>query len=248
MVRALFAGVGYGQQFSELYKYPDNLMAAPANQIAWTHANFGNGNGDGKVIDRIMSSKPAGRDSATNPNSGRYVSRADFMEGAGNPASGSSSYFLANGFGLFSVSDWESKNDAQQEELVGKTINLLTAGATAPSTIQAVVIVQAIKLLNAPVNAIISKEVRKKNNVRLTNDDIIPAAPASDVDGSADPAVKISNDNEKTFKMAYFADSDSKTNYIYFDEIVGEIRALVTIKKINDSKGLRLILDKVQYY
>ena len=54
--------------------------------------------------------------------------------------------------------------------------------------------------------------------------------------------------NEKKFKAAYFTDSDGKVNYVHFDEITGELRALVTIKKINDSKGLRLILDKIQYY
>jgi len=211
IARALFAGIVKGHQIGDLYASPFLLPVSGAglSSIGW-------GSVSDEHVGRIRTA-PEGR---TKGNTGKFVSRADFVEGYTDPGSGSEGdYFPANGFGL--VSGWIDKADAQQEELVGKTVNLLTAGATTPTTIQAVVVVQTIK--SAPNNVTIVKPTYAGTGL------ITPT-----------PSLTTSPD----FDMM----RQNGVN-IYFDEITGELRALVTIKRITGTGGaLRFRLYNVRYF
>ena len=52
----------------------------------------------------------------------------------------------------------------------------------------------------------------------------------------------------KNFDFKTYQDN-GKTKYMYFDEITSELRALVTIKKVQQKNGgIRLRLHSIQYY
>ena len=213
MCRALLANVRYGQQISDLYTLPENPVAnTTGTVIDW-----------GNVPVTHLKTVPAGR---SGNNANKYVSRADFVQGAENP-NDPLTRFLANGYGL--INNYDSLADAQQEELVGKTVNLLTAGATAPTTIQAVVVVQTINGIKVPSgeSVTIIRPVVKKN-------------------GKTD-SILITKDSNDLFVKSYVYDTGVE-KYVYSDEITSELRALVTIKKINDASGIRLQLHSIQYY
>ena len=211
MCRALLANVRYGQQISDLYTLPENPVAnTTGTVIDW-----------GNVPVTYLKTIPVGR---SGNNANKYVSRADFVQGFADPNGGTQTRFLANGYGL--ITNYDTLADAQQEELVGKTVNLLTAGATAPATIQAVVVVQTVKGIKAdntnPVTVV--RPTRKK-------------------DGS-----QVTPDPSKTKTANTFDVENHDGELVYFDEITSELRALVTIKKINDASGIRLQLHSIQYY
>ena len=159
------------------------------------------------------------------PNENQYVSRADFIHGSTGPDD-SSEFFPANGFGIIPYSTWATLADAQQEELVGKTVNLLTAGATAPATIQAVVVVQTVKGIKVP-----------------SGQTVTVVRPTQKKDGDQVTPVPSKSKTANTFDV-----EEHGGELIYFDEITSELRALVTIKKINDASGIRLQLHSIQYY
>ena len=167
-----------------------------------------------------LKTPPAGR---SGNNAGKYISRADFIQGAADPQ-GTVNRFLANGFGV--ISNYGSLSDAQQEELVGKTVNLLTAGATAPATIQAVVIVQTVKGIKVP-----------------SGQNIPVLRPTQNRDGTQLTPVPSITKTANTFDV-----ENRNGTMVYFDEITSELRALVTIKKVQDANGIRLQLHSIQYY
>ena len=171
-----------------------------------------------------MKKTPAGR---SGNNANKYVSRADFVQGFANPGGDTLTSFLANGYGL--ITNYNSLADAQQEELVGKTVNLLTAGATAPATIQAVVVVQTVKGIKAD----------NTNQVTVVR-------PVVKKDGKTD-SVTLTKESNNLVVQSYNYDTGVE-KYVYSDEITSELRALVTIKKINDASGIRLQLHSIQYY
>ena len=155
--------------------------------------------------------KPAGIPA---PNAERYVCRGAFLEGVDNNS------FPANAFGI--ISNWNDLPDAQREEVVGKIANILTAGATPPTTIQAVVTVQTIKSLPDGLTNI-ARTAYLKNG---TPENVTLAAATAGID--------------KT--------TLSDGSVYYFDEITGEIKALVTILRETDTDGgIRLRVYNVKY-
>ncbi|MBR1952318.1 MAG: hypothetical protein IKA32_07060, partial [Lentisphaeria bacterium] len=205
MCRALLANVRYGQQISDLYTLPENPVAnTTGTAILWEN-----------VPVAYLKTVPAGR---SGNNANKYVSRADFVQGSADPNGGTLTRFLANGYGL--ITSYDTLADAQQEELVGKTVNLLTAGATAPATIQAVVVVQTVKGIKVP-----------------SGQTVTVVRPTQKKDGSQVTPVPSKSKTANTFDV-----EEDGGELIYFDEITSELRALVTIKKINDASGIRLRL------
>ena len=121
---------------------------------------------------------------------------------------------------------------AQQEELVGKTANLLVATPVS-STIYALVVVQTIKSVNAPDGTVIHRPTYKNDGTLLNE------------------ASKEQKAVTKDFDIEHFEDKDvnngkTRHRYVYFDEITGEMRALVTIRILNNPR--RLQLYNIQYY
>ena len=97
-------------------------------------------------------------------------------------------------------------NDAQQEEIIGKTINLLTVNeVTPPNVFRMIVVAQSIK----DVGGI----------------------------GTTVEVTKIHNGADKKLacqlgQFDFVADPDSWDDNTYFDEITGEVKALVTVERV----------------
>ncbi|MBQ7207166.1 MAG: hypothetical protein IJS01_05145 [Lentisphaeria bacterium] len=235
IVKALFCGIRHGQQLGDIY--PAN-PAETGTPIGWGDVS------DDPHITRART-VPEGTSSA---NSGKYISRADFIEGSTDPRSGDARVTIANGFGL--VSGWSGLADAQQEEIIGKTANLLTAGATAPTTIQAVVVVQTIKSIVPPNsgNITVFRQAYKKNGDAVTNGNVnVPTGLDYEAVSGDAPGIRING--RRNFRLGSFVDNtdNNKIKYVYFDEITSELRALVTVKRVNFNGEMRFLLYNVRY-
>ena len=232
IIKALFYNLALGQQLSELddaNKVDDNDIdynPPTSNLVAWDEI-------DNNVIVAIKK-KPTDAWPIYNNS---FASRADFVEGADDQDfEASNRKILANGFGIIDYSTWKNLPDIEQEEIIGKTANLLIATPIS-TVVYAMVIVQTIKPVNAPVHAVINRPTYKNDGTLLNDTDL--------------EQMEISEENKKEFKIKYFTDKDVNNNkdrhrYVYFDEITGELRALVTLKILNNPK--RLQLYNIQYY
>jgi len=124
-----------------------------------------------------------------------------------------SEYGDLNGKYTFEMAQMD--NDAQREELIGKTINLLTVNeVTPPNIFRVLVVAQSIR----DVGGIASAADLSDSNKGVTMS-------------------KIHKRNKKTLKCLlgrfdYISDSGTWENNTYFDEITGEVRALVTIERV----------------
>lgn len=211
IIKALLYNIPYNQQLKDFRdeikegKLPGTGEGVSGVQkIGWNQIS----DGQGGVIEAFQ----------TKPASGDYPSRAAFI---GRYTENS---YFGDAFGI--IGGWNDLADAQQEEFIGKTINLLTAEPTAQTTIRAIVVVQTIKSINAEDNTEITKTALKSDN---------------SVQILSKPVTK------KDFDFLTYADGD-KTKYMYFDEITSEVRALVTIRKIQKNGAIRLQLHSIQYY
>ena len=148
-----------------------------------------------------------------------FDSRAQLLHWKSNP-SNSSDYF-GNIFGLISPS-----TDAGQEEIIGKTMNLLTASNGAlPNVIQVLVVAQTIRDIGGKgTTQVIVKQ--KANNSSIEH-----PCQLGQFDIEPDPtAPKISPDK-----------------HVYFDEITGEVKMLVTIDRNPDPGSGKLMVRKIEY-
>ena len=115
-----------------------------------------------------------------------------------------SEYGDRNGKYTFEMAQMD--NDAQREELIGKTINLLTVNEVTPPNIFRVIVV--------------AQSIRDVGGI-----------------GTDIPITKIHNDSNKELacqigRFDFVSDSTNWENNTYFDEITGEVKALVTIERI----------------
>ncbi len=253
IAKALFYNISIGQQVGDLYD---------STKIGSTGTRFSNwGADDLNRVAEFLTNKT--KDSSTpqdgeiasvipnGRNEEKYISRADFIEGPYDPAAtGIDKYprTLACGFGLVTYDNWANKSDAQQEEIIGKTANLITVGSTPQTSINAIVVVQTIKPIKVDQETVVVKEFYKKNGKKVARGDV--TVPGKTLEPNIDlPALKISaDDDDKSFKFGRFTDSDGKVNFIYWDEITSELRALVTIKEHTDSDGsTRFQLSNIKY-
>ena len=102
------------------------------------------------------------------------------------------------------------KNDAEKEEIIGKTINLIEGKSCSfPNVFRVMVVVQTIRDLDGVVSR-------------------VGSAPYTAVTGKFDAAIKGKSDD------AVYADPDSS---IYYDEILSECRMLATIERITYMEG-----------
>lgn len=204
IIRALLYNIHYNQQLRDIRVDAPPVATGNVKKIGWNDIS----DVSGGVIEAFQT-KPASD----------YLSRAAFI------GKSTEDDYFGNAFGI--IAGWDDLADAQKEEFIGKTINLLTAEQTAPTTIRAIVVVQTIKSINAENGTEITKTVLNSNNIVITE---------------SKPVTK------KDFDFKTYTDTDGKKKYIYFDEITSELRALVTFKKVQKNGAIRLQLHSIQYY
>ena len=165
-----------------------------------------------------------------------FASRTQFLDWKYSTGS------LSNAFGLV---DMTSASDAQQEEIVGKTINLLKAEPSASNIIQFIVVAQTIRDLSGSIT-----RVRPDDAQVVTKDDCaygqFDVARYIDKDGSkitSDASGKISNDGSDPSSPD---STQSPDDFIYFDEITGEVKMLVTLEKVSEVTG-QIVVTSIEY-
>lgn len=148
---------------------------------------------------------------------------------------------LANAFGAATLT---SASDAQLEEIVGKTINLLKAEPSASNVIQFIVVAQTIRDLSGTV-----ARVRPDDNTVITKNCAygqFDVARYIDKDGSkitSDASGNISNDGSDPSTPD---STQSPDDFIYFDEITGEVKMLVTLEKVSEVTG-QIVVTSIEY-
>lgn len=148
---------------------------------------------------------------------------------------------LANAFGAATLT---SASDAQLEEIVGKTINLLKAEPSASNVIQFIVVAQTIRDLSGTV-----ARVRPDDAAVVTRNCAygqFDVARYIDKDGSkitSDASGNISNDGSDPSTPD---STQSPDDFIYFDEITGEVKMLVTLEKVSEITG-QLVVTGIEY-
>lgn len=148
---------------------------------------------------------------------------------------------LANAFGAATLT---SASDAQLEEIVGKTINLLKAEPSASNVIQFIVVAQTIRDLSGTV-----ARVRPDDAAVVTRNCAygqFDVARYIDKDGSkitSDASGNISNDGSDPSTPD---STQSPDDFIYFDEITGEVKMLVTLEKVSEVTG-QIVVTSIEY-
>lgn len=137
-----------------------------------------------------------------------------------------------------------SSSDAQREEIVGKTINLLKAEQSASNVIQFIVVAQTIRDLSGTV-----ARVRPDDAAVVTRNCAygqFDVARYIDKDGSkitSDASGNISNDGSDPSTPD---STQSPDDFIYFDEITGEVKMLVTLEKVSEVTG-QIVVTSIEY-
>ena len=175
-----------------------------------------------------------------------FASRTQFLDwtsGTEDNTSGTEdNNKLYTAFGT--VGSITSSSDAQQEEIVGKTINLIKAEPSASNVIQFIVVAQTIRDLSGTV-----ARVRPDDNTVITKNCAygqFDVARYIDKDGSkitSDASGNISNDGSDPSTPD---STQSPDDFIYFDEITGEVKMLVTLEKVSEVTG-QIVVTSIEY-
>ena len=116
--------------------------------------------------------------------------------------------------------------DANQEEIIGKTINLLGCkGSELPNTVQLLIVAQSIRDVGGDGTDLQITKLRH-DGTPITHDCRLGQFDYDD-DSSAP--------------------SDSPDQWIYFDEITGEVKLLVTLDRDPSAGSGRLTVRKIEY-
>ena len=119
-------------------------------------------------------------------------------------------------FGMaINLNNPSENNDAGREEIIGKTINLLTADEVTPPNVFRVIVV--------------AQSIRDIGGIRGV--------------GGIDTSIEVNKGNNHTLRCLlgrfdFIGDSDNWENNTYFDEITGEVKALVTIERIPQTNDI----------
>ena len=200
MVRALFTNLSHGRGFLNIDSAP------PDDDDSWV-ASVADA-----VCDRVKD--------ATNRDGEKFQSRTQFLcyrdSSTGNG--------LLDGFGLLDSADMDT--DANQEEIIGKTINLLGCkGSELPNTVQLLIVAQSIRDVGGDGTAL---QITK---LRHDGTPITHGCRLGQFDYDDDSS----------------APSDSPDQWIYFDEITGEVKLLVTLDRDPSAGSGRLTVRKIEY-
>lgn len=214
MGQVLFNNIRYGQEISKF----------ETETTTGTALSFSSGSPLSQVVTAMTSS-----------NKRPFASRTQFLDWT----TGGNS--LANAFGAATLT---SASDAQLEEIVGKTINLLKAEPSASNVIQFIVVAQTIRDLSGTVARVRPDDAKVvTRNCAYGQFDV---ARYIDKDGSkitSDASGNISNDGSDPSTPD---STQSPDDFIYFDEITGEVKMLVTLEKVSEITG-QLIVTSIEY-
>lgn len=224
MGQVLFNNIRYGQEISKF----------ETDTATGSTLSFSSGSPLSQVVTAMTSSDKR-----------PFASRTQFLDWT----TGGNS--LANAFGAATLT---SASDAQLEEIVGKTINLLKAEPSASNVIQFIVVAQTIRDLSGTITRIRPDDntpVTRKNcaygqfDVARYYESINNKKIDTDSDGD------IKNDghdesNPETMPSTDPSLNQSPDDYLYFDEITGEVKMLVTLEKVSEITG-QLIVTSIEY-
>ena len=157
-----------------------------------------------------------------------FASRTQFLDWS----SGGNS--LANAFGVVSMTN---ASDAQQEEIVGKTINLLKAEQSASNVIQFIVVAQTIR----DVAGTGITKINPENNTAVSRDCQYGVFDAHRYRNGSTVTTDPSNTGEDTNTS-----DQSPDDYLYFDEITSEVKMLVTLEKVSEVTG-QIVVTSIEY-
>ena len=168
----------------------------------------------------------------------QFASRTQFLDWT----SGGSS--LANAFGAATLT---SASDAQREEIVGKTINLLKADQSASNVIQFVVVAQTIRDLAGAVTRVRPDDntAETKTNCEYGQFDVGRYKTGnSSITINYDCDISTSSDGEGSSTTP--SADQSPDDYLYFDEITSEVKMLVTVEKVSEVPG-QIVVTSIEY-
>lgn len=216
MGQVLFNNIRYGQEISKF----------ETDTATGSTLSFSSGSPLSQVVTAMTSSDKR-----------PFASRTQFLDWT----TGGNS--LANAFGAATLT---SASDAQLEEIVGKTINLLKAEPSASNVIQFIVVAQTIRDLSGTV-----ARVRPDDNTVITKNCAygqFDVARYIDKDDSkltitSDASGNISNDGSDPSTPD---STQSPDDFIYFDEITGEVKMLVTLEKVSEITG-QIVVTSIEY-
>ena len=225
IVKMLFDGIRQGQTVKEFFAESKFGVSTPSQQ-GGTAVNTGDDTVD-KFIAAVDGMDIAGTDAAKS----ELKLRCQFLN-SDYGASDDDSKFT---FGLVTT----PTTDAVREELIGKTVNLLAVTEkTPPNVFRVVVVAQTIRDVGG-----------------------IPGA-ASDLNDKEKgvPITKLHNGDKKELncllgRFEFISDATDWENNTYFDEITGEVKALVTLERVpalddtgaKNPKYGRIVITKIEY-
>ena len=169
----------------------------------------------------------------------QFASRTQFLDWTNGGSS------LANAFGgVVSMAD---ASDAQREEIVGKTINLLKADQSASNVIQFVVVAQTIRDLAGAVTRVRPDDntAETKTNCEYGQFDVGRYKTGnSSITINYDCDISTSSDGEGSSTTP--SADQSPDDYLYFDEITSEVKMLVTLEKVSEVTG-QIVVTNIEY-
>jgi hypothetical protein len=199
IVKMLFDGVRVGQTMKQFYE--ETKLDSPSQQ------------GGAEVTSDVADEFVAAVDGITD-----LKLRSQFLN---------TKYGVDTGNFTFSLA--QNTNDALQEELIGKTINLLAVDEeTPPNVFKVIVVAQTIRDVGG-IGANVS--ISKLHNGAATDLDC------------------------QLGRFDFISDPDDWENNTYYDEITGEVKALVTLERVpsldevgnpNENYG-RIVIRKIEY-
>lgn len=201
MGRSLFFNLRHGQNLDDL----TNLTTPGGTQITWS---------DTSTVVNPLKAAVAGFRAAHSGYGDAFENRAQFLcwkDGSSNS--------LANGFGILATATWAELPDSRQEELVGKTIDLIKTNNSITNTVKFIVVAQTVRDLDGTV-------------ARIKNDGTVGTKNCAygtfDVDADSTDASLPKADQ-----------------FTYYDQITGEIKTLVTMEN-NPTTG-QTIVRQIEY-
>ena len=208
MINALFNGVVYGEK-PEDFIYNSTRSGATNNSTR----PFPTTQRDSSGADLDTSSEVI---SAFTGNRGDYSSRGEFLN-----------YYYDNIIERFRGASGVSDTDASREEIIGKTINLLSAQKEVPpSIIQIVVVAQSIKDVEG-VQVKSTTETEFESGAEIDSGD------------------KIATKTCTKGVFDYYKHKSNPEKNVYFDEITGEVKVFVTLER-NPATG-RIKIRSIDY-
>jgi len=218
IVKMLFHGIRAGQTMKQFYAETkfNGAVVHGGEAIDTSDASFNGAPED--LINEVDNFTPSAN--------GELKMRSQFLN---------SEYGDKNGKFTFGMAD--KNNDAGREEIIGKTINLLTVGATAPNVFRVIVVAQAINDVGGVDSEVTMTKIHKN---------------------SSDTKGRPVEQGCKIGRFDFIRDQGTPPQWeynTYFDEITGEVKALVTIERIpatnylgdkNEDFG-RLVVTEIEF-